>query len=81
MRGVSTIGSGLESTRAELKVNLEREDKLRALKHSLDHVFPTEGVRFVMLQMIPCVMCMGTRVGLKLLALILQDSLTNSKGQ
>ena len=49
MRSVSTIGSGLEIMCAGLKVRMEREDKVRSLKQSLDCMLPAEAVRFLML--------------------------------
>ena len=40
---------------------------------------PADGVKFLMLQMIPCILHMETRVGIKILTLILQDGLSNAK--
>ena len=42
---------------------------------------PAEGVNFIVLQMIPCIMHMDTRVGLKILTVILQDGLSNRQGR
>ena len=41
---------------------------------------PAEGVKLTMLQMTPCMLHMETRIGLKVLTLILKDSLSNAKG-
>ena len=41
---------------------------------------PAEGVNFIVLQMIPCIMHLETRVGLKILIVILQDGISNCQG-
>ena len=80
LRELHFIGKSIEELRFDLKEELIREKKLKELKVRLDHLTPAEGVNFLMLQMIPCILHMETRLGLKVLTLILQDGLSNAKG-
>ena len=40
----------------ELKEEIMAQQKLVSLKEQLNHVTPTEGVKFLMLQMISCIL-------------------------
>ena len=74
------IGKLIEELRSEIKEELKRERTLKELQDKLNHLTPAEGVKFLMLQMTPCMSHMETRVGLKIMSLILQDGLSNAKG-
>ena len=80
LRDLNFIGKPIETLRSELKEELLREKKLKELDEKLKHVTPNEGVTFLILQMIPCMLHMETRVGIKIISLTLQDSLSNAKG-
>jgi len=80
LRNVNFVGKSLEDLRNELKDELFKECKLKELSEKLNHVTPAEGVKILILQMIPCILHMETRIGIKILCLILQDGLSNAKG-
>ena len=81
MRSRNIIGKPVEELRSELKEELLREIKTKELEEKLHHLAPLEGVKFLTLQMIPCILHMETRVGVKITILILQDGLSNAKGR
>ena len=75
------IGNPVEELRSELKEELLREIKIKELEEKLHHVAPSEDVKFLMLQMTPCILYLETRVSVTIITLILQDSLGNAKGR
>ena len=80
MHNILIIRSDLETIYAELKICIESKAKVRLLKQILEYTTPTEGVKFIILQIVLYIMYIETRIEIKLLTLILQDELTNSKG-
>ena len=54
------------------------EQKIVSLKERLDHLTPVEGIKFLTLQMSPCVLHFETRMGIKQLELVLLGGLSNS---
>ena len=80
LREINFIGKSIEELRSELKEELRRELKLKELQDKLNHLTLAEVVKFLMLQMKPCILHINARVRLKITTLIFQDSLSNAKG-
>ena len=64
---------------ATLTQSLQNEANLSKIYARLEQCTPTEGVSFVLLQWIPCIMHMEIRVGIKILTMLSQG-LAHTKG-
>lgn len=51
------------------------------MKEKLDRATSAEGVKFLILQLVPYILHLETRIGLKLLTLMCKEGLTNTKGK
>ena len=51
------------------------------MKEKLDRATSAEGVKFLILQLVPYILHLETRIGLKLLTLMCKEGLTNAKGR
>ena len=56
-----------------------QEEHLRKLSARLNHCTPEEGMSFVLLQWIPCILHMENRIGIKILTLLLAEGLSHAK--
>ena len=64
-RNINAIGKSLDDLRTKLKEQMIIEQRLVLLKERLNHLTPTEGVNFLIFQMIPCILHFETRMGIK----------------
>ena len=51
------------------------------MKEKLDRATSAEGLKFLILQLVPYILHLETRIGLKLLTLMCKEGLTNTKGK
>ena len=79
LRDIEIVGVTREHMRSTLTQHLQNEAKLTKLYTRLEQCTPNEGVSFVLLQWIPCIMHMETRIGVKILTMLLAEGLAHAK--
>ena len=80
LRELDVIDKSMEDLRLLLKGSLKKENNLVELKKRLDHCTIKEGISFVMLQFVPCILHLETRCGLKIITMLLREGLANARG-
>ena len=76
LRDVDTMDKGLDELRDALKQHLTNEIKLTSLVDRLRHCTRDESIKYLLLQLVPCILHLETRVGLKLFTILLEDGLS-----
>ena len=75
MRDINCAEKTREEMREVLKNSVEHESQLKKISLRLEQCTPDEGMCFVLLQWIPCILHMENRVGLKILTMLLSKGL------
>lgn len=76
LRDIDTMDKGLDELRDALKQHLTNEIKLTSLVDRLRHCTRDESIKYLLLQLVPCILHLETRVGLKLFTILLEDGLS-----
>ena len=80
LRDMDIVDKTTSTLQSELKEALQNEAHLKKLKDRLKHCTPAEGMCFVLLQWIPCILHMENRIGIKFFTLLLIEGLSHAKG-
>ena len=81
LRDMEIVDKSTANLQSDLRDALKQEEKLRKLEHRLKHCTPEEGMCFVLLQWIPCILHMENRIGIKIFTLLLIEGLSHAKGK
>ena len=81
LRDMDVLEKTREELRSEFKTKLGQEEHLRRLLARLQHCTPEEGVSFVLLQWIPCILHMENRIRIKVLTLLFAEGLSDANGK
>ena len=79
LRDIDMVDFTREQMRAKIQTTLTHKSHLRNLVLHLDQCTLDEGMCFVLLQWIPCILHMESRFGLKIFYMLLSEGLSHVK--
>ena len=68
-----------EELQSELKIKLGQEEHLRQISARLQHCTQEEGMSFVLIQWIPCILHIENCIGIKIITLLFAEGLSHTK--
>jgi len=76
LRDLDTMDKGMDELRETLRENLIKEKKSLILLDRLQYCKRDESITYLLLQLIPCILYLEARCGLKLFSILLEDGLS-----